>query len=605
MPARGWVIVAALSPLVAAALQWAFWDQIQPAHWLFFFPAMLAAALIGGFQGGVLATLNSAFLVYFVFLRPHFTLAIERPKDLLQFPFYVGMGIAFSVLRSAHDSVREKAARADESLRLRRVVKSSPTPILVTDPEGNVVDMNSGFVRQFGWKREDAPSLAAAGLLAAPIAPDPLPDDPEAGLVEARVTRKDGEVRTVLATRAAFEFGSVSWFVDVTDRRASERSIREQAEFLALAQKAARAGTWRWEVRGSRLSWSPEMFQLFGLDPRRDVPSPESWRQALHPDDREAAERTVATAVERGTFYEDEYRVILPGGNVRWIHAAGSFLHDGAGRPDRMTGLCVDDTERRNAESERQLAEEKLRAANLRAEEARRKSEFLALVSHELKTPLVSVVGMADLVLEQELPPGIRKPVEAIASGGRRLVHLVNDAVEIARIDAGKAAVFAGPTPLKMIARAAVQPYVPACEKKGQTLESSVEPSDLSIETDGEYLVRLLRALVSNAVKFTSDGGRVGVEIVGDAGSKSARITVWDGGIGIAPEDLVRLFQPFGQLHGGLSRAYGGFGLGLALADRIAHLLGTSIVVESEVGRGSRFSVSFPWTPPAGPGDAP
>lgn len=236
------------------------------------------------------------------------------------------------------------------------------------------------------------------------------------------------------------------------------------------------------------------------------------------------------------------------------------------------------------------------------------KSEFLGVVSHELRTPLVSVLGTADLLLEQPdgpLPPRTLRYVESIAAGGRRLLELVNHTIDIARLDAGGVEVDPTPCSLLDVGHATVSAFQQAARAKHGAVSLSIDPPAVSIQSDGRLLIKVLHCLMSNAVKFTPSGGRTGIEIAGDGPARAVRITVWDTGTGIAPEKVGLLFRPFAQLDGHLQRSFEGTGLGLALVDRLTRLLGASLSVESEVGKGSRFTVTFPWQPkeaaPGGP----
>ncbi|MFN7988985.1 MAG: ATP-binding protein [Thermoanaerobaculia bacterium] len=237
------------------------------------------------------------------------------------------------------------------------------------------------------------------------------------------------------------------------------------------------------------------------------------------------------------------------------------------------------------------------------ARAARLKDEFLASVSHELRTPLAAILGMATLLRDGahgDLPPEALRDAEVIEASGRKLLGLVNDLLSVARIDAGKVTARRRPCRLADVGAAATRGIGRAAAEKDLAVSLSVDPPELVVETDEDLLAQLLGCLLDNAVKFTPDGGRIGVEIVGDRAAGAARIAVRDTGIGIAPGNLDRLFETFVQLDGRTERSYGGTGLGLALVRRLAALLVGTMEVTSEAGKGSRFTLSLPWEAPAG-----
>ncbi len=229
---------------------------------------------------------------------------------------------------------------------------------------------------------------------------------------------------------------------------------------------------------------------------------------------------------------------------------------------------------------------------------ARLKDEFLAAMSHELRTPMNAVIGFAELLQDGTFGPLNEEQVrgtESILESGRHLLALINDILDLAKIEAGK----------QELDREALR-VASACEgslvfvkqlatQKRIVLETKFDPAVRSIKADSRRFKQILVNLLSNAVKFTPEGGRVGVEVRGIADAGMAEFIVWDTGPGISPENQERLFKPFVQLDSKLARAHNGTGLGLALVGRLAALHGGGVRLESEVGKGSRFIVTLPW----------
>ncbi|MFM8320793.1 MAG: response regulator, partial [Chloroflexota bacterium] len=242
--------------------------------------------------------------------------------------------------------------------------------------------------------------------------------------------------------------------------------------------------------------------------------------------------------------------------------------------------------------------EEALRRANLELERAvRMKDEFLSSMSHELHTPLTGILGLAE-ALRYTLPGSLNETqanaVMNIENSGRGLLDLINNLLDISRIEAGKLNVQMDPLALDEICQSSLNAVRSMAMKKKQTVQYSIEPVNLQVMGEARRLKQALVNLLSNAVKYSPENSQLGLQVSLDADSQIANLTVWDHGTGIAPQDMGRLFQPFVQLDGSLTRRTGGTGLGLALVQKLVDLHGGSVHVESTAGEGSRFTVSLP-----------
>jgi len=233
------------------------------------------------------------------------------------------------------------------------------------------------------------------------------------------------------------------------------------------------------------------------------------------------------------------------------------------------------------------------------ARAARLKDEFLASMSHELRTPLTAVLGMVEILKMEAYGPLTEqqnKSLDVIDDSGRHLLELINDILDLSKIEADKLELEIEPVSVDTACQSSLQFVKQAALNK--YIDVSFEhDTDVSVlQADERRLKQILVNLLSNAVKFTPDEGKVGLKVVADRKNQRAHFTVWDTGIGIAPDDRDRLFQPFVQLDSKLARQYSGTGLGLALVNRMAKMHGGEVTVESEVGKGSRFTVSLPWS---------
>ena len=256
---------------------------------------------------------------------------------------------------------------------------------------------------------------------------------------------------------------------------------------------------------------------------------------------------------------------------------------------------------RERASLERQVVERTadLRSANVQlAHAARLKDEFLASMSHELRTPLNAILGRSETLLEElhgPLVPKQQRSVRSIEESGRHLLSLINDILDLSKIEAGKLELELDEIVVSSLCEASVRLIGETALKKHIAVSVEIDPAVNRMRADARRLKQMLVNLLSNAVKFTPEGGKIGLVVASDAEHNLVRFVVWDTGIGIPPEDTTKLFKPFVQLDSSLSRQYAGTGLGLSLVLRMAELHGGSVAVESAPGTGSRFTVILPW----------
>jgi signal transduction histidine kinase/ActR/RegA family two-component response regulator len=314
----------------------------------------------------------------------------------------------------------------------------------------------------------------------------------------------------------------------------------------------------------------------------------------IHPDDLSKTQKQFQDALERTGIFSDEYRIVRLDGSVRFISANAIVISDEKYAPERVVGVNVDVTDRKQIE-------ETLQRANLEMERAMRtKDEFLANMSHELRTPLNAILGISESLEEQFVGALNEKQLRytgIIRESGRHLLELINDILDISKIEAGRMELELQNLSIDKICQACLRMTKELAQKKSLKISYEIIDSIEIVLADERRLKQSLVNMLSNAVKFTPSGGSFGLEVCGHPLENEITFTVWDQGVGIAQEDIKLLFQPFVQLDAGLAREYQGTGLGLALVSQMIRLHGGRVSVESEVGTGSRFTITLPWLP--------
>jgi PAS domain S-box-containing protein len=368
--------------------------------------------------------------------------------------------------------------------------------------------------------------------------------------------------------------------------RASADALRRREQMLRLAQHAGGVATFEWDFQHQVARCSPEFFAIFGLPDRNGEMKGIEWAEFVHPDDRQRMATHLARALQGTEPAAADYRIIRADGTERWLSYAGQVeqMPEGA----RMLGTVLDITARKATEAA-------LHDAKLAAESANQlKDQFLATLSHELRTPLNAILGYAQMLQTNSIAPEKRqRAIDIIERNAAAQNQLIEDLLDMSRITRGQVRLEPAPVLMGAVLREAVEGVKPAADAKRITLDVQVDPRAGMVTADATRLQQIFWNLLTNAVKFTEQGGRV-TATVRRAGD-DVEVAVADTGAGIPPDFLPFLFEPFRQADARLARGHGGLGLGLAISRQLVELHGGTISATSAgLGKGATFVVRLP-----------
>jgi PAS domain S-box-containing protein len=501
------------------------------------------------------------------------------------------------------------AALLDSEVRHRLVTDSMIDVVWIMDRDRVIIYVSPSVEKLRGYTSEETLKQSMAEILT----PDSLGlaeeyldgvesrvqagDSPDSFRGELELFCKDGTTVAVETTASPLfgDDGSLLGIAgvhrDISARRRIEIALARERELLRQAEHMAQIGSWEWNVGIDSWMFSPSWLRLHGAE---GCP-PQTWddlRAIAHPDDLKTILQALDDALERTGIYDLEHRIIRrTDGTIRSVRARGLVERDSRGQAEILYGVVQDITEQKQHEAQ-------LRHAYLAAEKANAaKSEFLAHMSHEIRTPLNGLLGLVQIMSRENLTDDQREILSRLYGAGESLVHILNDILDLSKIEAGQLPIEQCPFELGLLLNKIDGIYRGRTHEAGLELriDASLAPTGL-LSGDARRLEQILANLVDNALKFTRQGTIiVGVKAI-EAYETAVRLRfeVRDTGIGIAPETLSQLFTPFTQADTNITRRFGGTGLGLSISKRLAELMGGTIGVESRVGHGSLFWFELP-----------
>jgi PAS domain S-box-containing protein len=509
--------------------------------------------------------------------------------------------------------VEEALRKSEEHLRLL-VDGVSDYAIFMLDPSGQVASWNQGAERIKGYKANEIIGRHFSCF----YPPEELQNGkPERELQKAIAEghyaeegwriRKDGSRfwAHVEITALRDNTGKLRGFSkvtrDVTEQRRAEELLRESEQRLTLASTSGEVGVWDLDLIADQAWRSLQHDRIFGYESLLPNWGAAVFSDHVFPEDRELVKQRFEEAFQNGHL-EFECRIIRADQAMRWISSKGEVVRNEQGQPIRMMGVVTDVTERKRAEEEKRKFMDRLAASNqeleLRNREVERvtklKSKFLASMSHELRTPLNAIVGFSDLLAEGtpgDLNDKQKRFVNHIKQGSAHLLQLINDILDLSKIEAGQLDLRCEDFQIKTALPEVLSTIRPLAMAKNIQIEQKME-NDQHVYADRVRFKQILYNLLSNAVKFTPKAGRIDIDCHGDG--DSVCISVTDSGVGIRAEDQAVIFEEFRQVEGPAGTTQEGTGLGLAITKRLVEQQGGRISLKSEFGKGSRFTFTLP-----------
>ncbi|WP_087020424.1 PAS domain S-box protein [Thaumasiovibrio subtropicus] len=390
---------------------------------------------------------------------------------------------------------------------------------------------------------------------------------------------------------------------DITERKAFEKELsdsrNEREELLRGIKLASDAGgvcNWSYNLITGDLKWDESMFQLYGV-PSSTETVYSTWRDCVHPDDVEMAEKEVMYSIDHCCPFNCVFRIInATTKSVQYIKAAADVICDDGGNAIQMYGINLDITDERLT----QIELEKETVAAQQASEA--KSRFLATMSHEIRTPMNGIIGMIDLLGSSSLVAEQQRMVTTIRDSSFSLLEIINDILDFSKIESGQMALEIVDTSLlSIMEKTADALWVNAHNKRVEVYIEHDFSVPATLRLDAIRVRQILMNLLGNAIKFTHSDTAAGLVVISNqylSEQQALSISVRDNGVGMTQEQMSKLFRPFTQADSTTTRKYGGTGLGLSITKSFVELMGGQITVESEIHRGSLFTITLPLTPP-------
>ncbi len=594
-------VIAALT-LVATAILSAHllqpWTQHSPA--LLPLAAVALAAWISGYSVGVLAAVAAALGGEYLLHEPR-GLNLS-PDGLLRLAVFLGVALLVAQLARREDRAAAHARQARGHLQM--ITEALPVLIAYIDRDERYQVVNSAWTNWHGKTKAQVYGRTVREICGDEMYQSIRPHlqrvlSGEMVNYEQEFTFPDGRRRTVLATYVpeVDKDGTVKGFAaivaDVSERRRAEAALRASEEKFHLMADSAPVMIWIADPNKRSTWFNQPWLEFTGRTLEQELELDRA--DIIHPEDLERYRQLYEQAFDARESFKIEYRMRRHDGTYRWVLDDGRPLWGPEGEFTGFIGSCIDITERKQHEEEREYLLASERYARSEAERiSRMKDQFLATLSHELRTPLNGILGWAQLLRGnahdvEEVEQGL----EVIERNARVQTQIISDLLDMSRIISGKLPLEIQPVDLMMLLHGCLQTVQHSADAKEIRIERHIAGDLGTIAGDGGRLQQVIWNLLSNAIKFTPRGGVVRLEAQRSA--REVRISVIDSGHGIEPQFLPHIFERFSQADASTTRKHGGLGLGLSIAKSLVELHGGTIEAHSDgAGKGARFDLTLP-----------
>jgi signal transduction histidine kinase/methyl-accepting chemotaxis protein len=512
-----------------------------------------------------------------------------------------------------HEQALDRAlGERDETLgSLEAVMNAIDYGILFLDKDLNVSSCNWAFRQIWGLSSEEIEQAKSYRDIFDLNYGDSVVESSDAGwqeYVEARiaeveqgsfdaheVTTRNG--KTLLHQCVAIADGSrMLTYFDITPHKRVEDALRLSEERYALALSGANEALWEWEMGNTEIYVSQRFHEIADLPAHKEGLSKEEWMALIHPQDREQIGEALIEHVKgRADFFDVEYRMLGPDREYHWVQHRGAGLRREDGWVYRMAGSVGE------IEARKQLEFTLRNAKEIAEQNSQFKSQFIANMSHELRTPLNSIIGITEMLREdvaEDGPEAFNEPLTRVSRAGKHLLNLINDVLDLSRIEAGKLALYPEHVEIETLLTDAITTAQHLIQQNNNRIHLHISDEVKFIYSDPLRFRQIVLNLLTNASKFTQNGDiHLRASYEKSAGEEWLSLAVSDTGIGIDKVFLDKLFVEFAQEDSSATRRYGGTGLGLTISQRLCSMMGGEISVESAVGVGTTFTVKLPAIP--------
>ena len=501
----------------------------------------------------------------------------------------------------------EKTLLENEN-QINTIIDKAPAGIIVINEEGNITEWNPMSELIFGWKKEEI----IGKFFNETILPQQFYETYNKEINhflktgERQITDKMLELTVLRKDNVEFDAGIsisrtqikgkyffIAFITDITERKNAEENLKNKTAVLDEAQETAHIGSWEHDVLTNKVTWSDEMYRIFGVTPDLFGERHESFLKYVHPDDLDNVNNIVEKCFKDQQPFNFFYRIVRPDGEVRILEAKGNVFSDSRGRITRMAGTDQDVTQAKLAEQELIRLKEKAESSE------KLKDEFLANMSHEIRTPMNAIIGFTDLLKDTKLSREQKNWLKTIKISGENLLVIINDILDFSKVEAGKIEFENNKIDIADLIQSSIALLKAKANRKKIKMQFNIDKQVPTIVYgDSVRLTQIVLNLISNAIQFTTNGTvDVTIDLVEETDKNvTVKFSVIDTGIGIEPDKIASVFESFTQANGTISRKYGGTGLGLTIAKKLVEQQGGTISVKSEFEKGSCFSFILPFT---------